>query len=832
MTFAQKPTPDSSSRDEPTRARTVGESKSAKQSDAGPMIRIALMRDVTSVVLDSPSGLRVRRSTSSAAAQVIASGQVRVEASKSKLETGPTHRVVVALVSDLRRARKIVEDLESKFFEPASTAFDPGPGVYVVWLGALTTKADAVELLARVRRSGYPDARLDSAEGREPSGTDTGASERRASPSVRLSTAATGSTRPPDRSNTSREAPNPGPRLAAFESGRLIASGEDLLVIVPMTQTEAAKSGDRGRSSNAPATDPGDSVPALRIANKSYRGEIRLVLTRRGTIDVINALPLEEYLRGVVPLELPPRSYPEIEALKAQAIAARSYALSHMGRFASEGFDLYGDARSQIYGGLSAEMPLTDRAVEETRGVAVVQRDDDGRYVPIEALYTADCGGRTENNDAVFLTKPLSYLRSVDCVAASLDLSSHEIRSDQAASAEDRSMARDIAILKVLEFRLPQRVTAQYLQSPAGQDEVVRWLDRLSVLGSAKGKRAIEPPGDVTRLPRFASLLAASVYGGGQTAVLMTQADIDYTLSGLDLVDLSPDDRVAVARLLRDGLISLPEGRTGSGSTLTRGYVLQTVARVAFLKTNLSGLRSGVAAPAEKGRLVIAPPARSSDTKTKLETKPATAKPGASGVSGQADAPIALDVGKSAMLFRRSAGESYATASLVLVGGEPLTYHVDSAGRVDFLEAGFSPRGAAVTGVAGHAPWRERIGAGELSARLARARVDVGELKSLTPTVYGESGRVLEMEVKGTRGDATLRGYQVRSVLGLKESLITVEEERDDRSHLTGVVFVGRGVGHGVGMCQLGAYTLARRGRSFTEILVTFYRGAEVREIY
>src|SRR6185503_17943351 len=63
------------------------------------------------------------------------------------------------------------------------------------------------------------------------------------------------------------------------------------------------------------------AIPTVRLANREYRGEIHLVLNSRGKINVVNVLPMEDYLRGVVPLELSPSSYPEIEALKAQAIA-------------------------------------------------------------------------------------------------------------------------------------------------------------------------------------------------------------------------------------------------------------------------------------------------------------------------------------------------------------------------------------------------------------------------------------------------------------------------------------------------------------------------------
>jgi len=103
---------------------------------------------------------------------------------------------------------------------------------------------------------------------------------------------------------------------------------------------------------------------------------------------------LEDYVKGVVPNEL---SFPALEALKAQAIAARTYALKNRDQFASEGFDLLPTTRSQVYGGLTTETTLTTRAVDETRGVVATYHGQ-----PINALYTSTCGGRTEDAENIF----------------------------------------------------------------------------------------------------------------------------------------------------------------------------------------------------------------------------------------------------------------------------------------------------------------------------------------------------------------------------------------------------------------------------------------------
>jgi peptidoglycan hydrolase-like amidase len=152
---------------------------------------------------------------------------------------------------------------------------------------------------------------------------------------------------------------------------------------------------------------------SIAVEGRRYRGAVAVFLNDRGRLNVVNELPLEQYLRGVVPSELGPNRYPHLEALKAQAIAARSYTLRNLGGFAEEGYDLCGTPKCQVYGGVSAEHPVSDRAVAETAGLVLTS---DGQ--PIDALYSATCGGRTENVEVVFPLKSASYLRGVPCIEA------------------------------------------------------------------------------------------------------------------------------------------------------------------------------------------------------------------------------------------------------------------------------------------------------------------------------------------------------------------------------------------------------------------------------
>jgi stage II sporulation protein D len=143
----------------------------------------------------------------------------------------------------------------------------------------------------------------------------------------------------------------------------------------------------------------------LEVGKMAYDGNLT-VSTDGSGIDLVNDVPLEAYVDGVVPEEMPP-SWPEA-ALEAQAIACRSMVLS---RIASEPagstFDVYSDGRSQVYGGISAETPRTTKAVEATNGLVVLF---DGQVAT--TYYSSSTGGWTTPVDDG-TGDPIPYLVSV-----------------------------------------------------------------------------------------------------------------------------------------------------------------------------------------------------------------------------------------------------------------------------------------------------------------------------------------------------------------------------------------------------------------------------------
>ncbi len=130
----------------------------------------------------------------------------------------------------------------------------------------------------------------------------------------------------------------------------------------------------------------------VRVDSRSYRGAVRVFyLEDSSRTVVVNRLPLDEYLYSVVPCEIGPVKPETYEAVKAQAVAARSFTLSRLGRRKGLGYDLYDSYfRDQEYRGAGAELALATRAVDETRGEVLEYQGE-----VVEALYHGNCGGVT-----------------------------------------------------------------------------------------------------------------------------------------------------------------------------------------------------------------------------------------------------------------------------------------------------------------------------------------------------------------------------------------------------------------------------------------------------
>ena len=144
----------------------------------------------------------------------------------------------------------------------------------------------------------------------------------------------------------------------------------------------------------------------VNIDGKQYRGSASLIKNSEGLINVINNVSLEEYISAVVPREMSPSF--ETEALKAQAVAARTYVLKKLGKHKNDGFDVCATIHCQVYGGYAAENEKTTAAVNATAGEVITYNGE-----LIDAVYSASSGGYTESAVNVWGTD-FPYLRAAE----------------------------------------------------------------------------------------------------------------------------------------------------------------------------------------------------------------------------------------------------------------------------------------------------------------------------------------------------------------------------------------------------------------------------------
>jgi len=146
----------------------------------------------------------------------------------------------------------------------------------------------------------------------------------------------------------------------------------------------------------------------FRLNDREYRGDIVIIRQKNMKLLLVNYIDIDDYLKGVLPKEVSPRW--DMEALKAQAVVARTYALFQELNSSARDYSLEKTVASQVYGGATSESDSTSRAVESTRGEIMLYQ---GNIFP--AYFSADCGGHTTRPETVWDTYPNDVMGGVAC---------------------------------------------------------------------------------------------------------------------------------------------------------------------------------------------------------------------------------------------------------------------------------------------------------------------------------------------------------------------------------------------------------------------------------
>jgi stage II sporulation protein D len=551
--------------------------------------------------------------------------------------------------------------------------------------------------------------------------------------------------------------------------------------------------GEWGTATVAPAVP---SEP-MNVDGVPYRGVFEVRTNESGTLTVVNVVHLEDYLRGVVPNELSPKIYPRIEALKAQAVAARTYALRNRGQFTARGYDVCATAACQVYRGLSTEHPLSDQAVAETRGLVATHRG-----TLINALYTSTCGGHTEDGHAIFEGESAPYLRGVACAPERSAWGTVGTTASPRPLGSEPGLNRDAALLAAIGVLDARLMTEPALKAPATEADVREWTTRLVAALRRKGCDVrVEPP--LARRGGFFSLLVGSLCWEERGRRLLGPQDLDYLLQVGDRAELAGErERLAAALLIHEGVLTpFPDNTLRPAAVITRAQALGVLARAA-LRAGVPGLVTAEFRGFDGGAMTV----RRGESE---ETHP---------------------IERTVRLFRSLDRIPAATSELALTPGDAVNFILRD-GRIAFLEADQTRLGAASDRRSGYYRWEVRLTPDELARSLSRYG-SVGEVLDLIPQRIGVSGRVVELLVRGTTGQLTLHGLKIRWAFGLRENLFVIDRERAADGRVERFVFTGKGWGHGVGLCQVGADGMAQAGATHQQILKHYYQGVVVDRVY
>ncbi len=540
------------------------------------------------------------------------------------------------------------------------------------------------------------------------------------------------------------------------------------------------------------------AVP-VRLDGKAYRGKLEVFVNSRGTLTIVNVVPIEDYLLGVVPKEL---SLPSLEAQKAQAVAARTYAIANVNGFAVRGFDLLPTVWSQVYGGVSAESRMGTQAVSETRGIVGTYKGK-----PINALYTSTCGGRTENSENIFeFNEP--YLRGVEC---SLEGRRHfepflvktsrlpaKLRDEQ-----NIELVRLISLLSINGFQLSTgQMTDDWFEDVPTASEISNWMNNLA---TKFGKTFPNVTKDTSKPIEISKLLVSFIDADAYADTILSESDINYQLSFDDAAEIPLASRANIAVLMRDSYFTLyPDLTLKPNRHFSRAKMLRLIRQIYEKKKWMPGLQSGVTKPTADGKLVL----RSGKSEKQIIMRP--------------------DV----FLFRQFGDTFYPVKETALVGGESVNYQLDATGAVFYLEVKPSDEPTVAENMSPFTMWNTTLSASAVQSRLSRYVRGIGSLYDVKIKQKGYSRRATELEIIGSNGVKSLKGGKIRSALRLKEQLFVMNKRYGSNGQVISYSFTGRGWGHGVGMCQYGAYGLGKMGLKYDAILKHYYTGIDLTRAY
>ncbi len=743
---------------------------------AEPLIRIGLATNASSVSISTGDSSLVAVSPNEPA-KLLSTTTVSVSARAYRPPQIENYRIEFQNLPNQTDAAELAKDIREATGETAIVSIDPASNTWKVWVGSVKQATeDADELKTKLLEKGFEDAVVVAEK-------KTVVSPDAVALSQQLKTGGTSEV---------RSLIKPTASSGTTTSGSV---DPNLREVIVHGRSETANYASLKSVAFGSVNERANPV---RLNGKAYRGKLEVFVNSRGTLTVVNVVPLEDYLLGVVPSEL---GLPQLEAQKAQAVAARTYAIANVGGFGKQGFDLVPTVWSQVYKGVSIETKMGTQAVQSTRGIIATYQGK-----PINALYTSTCGGRTEDVENIF-DKPEPYLRGVEC---SLEGRKHFepffIKTSRpAAKVKDEGNLELVRLISLFAsngfFMQTAEVTDDWFNDTPTQNELSNWLNNLA---GKFGKPFPNVTKDTARPVELSHVIAALIYTPGYADTMLSESDINYQLSFDDAAEISKERRAEVAVLLRDGYFTIhPDLTLKPSKPFSRAKMLRLMRQIYEKKGWMPQLQTGEAKPTADGKLVL----KSGKSERQIIVRP--------------------DV----FLFRQFGGALYPVREAALVGGESVRYQLDEYGQVKYLEIKPTETPTTAENMSPWVYWNKTMSSSAVQAGLSRYVRGIGTLYDVNIKKVGYSRRPIELEIIGSNGVKSFKGGKIRSALRLPEQLFVLNK-RYSGSTVVSYTFTGRGWGHGVGMCQYGAFGLAKMGVKYDQIIKHYYTGVDLTPAY
>jgi stage II sporulation protein D len=283
-----------------------------------------------------------------------------------------------------------------------------------------------------------------------------------------------------------------------------------------------------------------------------------------------------------------------------------------------------------------------------------------------------------------------------------------------------------------------------------------------------------------------------------RAANLMTEAERNFVLDSLTPNGGEKDHHLAW--LIQENVLPPADRIEDSTHVMTRGETVRYLSRVTQMFDDV--FQSGAFNGLEKNSLKL-------QSETQIY-----------------EYPLSGDF----FLMENEDGAPALAAQCSLIGGEEVRW-VEREGSLCFLEILTPFRTNILDRSSSYRSWEVKRSKPELERRINRF-YPVGRLIDLVVLKRGKSHRVVELIIQGSETSVVVDGLRIRSVLGLRDTLFVMEKKLDGEQRVSHYIFHGRGWGHGVGLCQIGAYGMAQADATYKEILKKYYTGVTIERRY